>query len=62
MYGRGRDAYNPYYGPGRYHPHDYPSWGYIILYLVVILGSLIGNGLFLVVIQSECLASGGYRL
>lgn len=52
-YGRGRDSYIPPYGPSRLHPYDYPSWGYVILYLVVILGSLLGNGLFLVTLRKN---------
>ena len=45
MSGRGYD--NPsYYNPNTVHKYDYANWGYIILYLVVILGGVIGNGLF----------------
>ena len=47
----------PGYGsPGRYgsiQAYDYANWGYIILYLVVIIGSLIGNGLFLFTIKKN---------
>jgi hypothetical protein len=38
---------------GNVHPYDYANWGYIILYLVVILTSLFGNGLFLAVIKKN---------
>ena len=36
---------------GSKQAHDVANWGYIILYLFVILGSLIGNGLFLFTIK-----------
>ena len=35
------------------HPHDYANWGFIILYLVIILGSLLGNGFFLLVVKKN---------
>ena len=43
-------------GAGRYggiQAYDVANWGYIILYLIVILGSLIGNGLFLFTIKKN---------
>ena len=38
---------------GNVHPYDYANWGYIILYLVVILFSLCGNSLFLMTIKKN---------
>ena len=38
---------------GSKHTQDVANWGYIILYLFVILGSLIGNGLFLFTIKKN---------
>ena len=38
---------------GSKQPHDIANWGYIILYLFVIVGSLIGNGLFLFTIKKN---------
>ena len=35
------------------YPHDYANWGYIILYLVVIIVSLVGNSLFLFTIKKN---------
>ena len=35
------------------HPYDYANWGYIILYLVIILGSLLGNIFFLLVVKKN---------
>lgn len=47
-YGRG-GAY-----PGhQVNPYDYPRWGYLILYLVVLLGSLLLNSLFLVTVKKN---------
>ncbi len=40
-----RGYQNPYFHDPVNRP-DYANWGYIILYLVVILGGVIGNGLF----------------
>lgn len=39
------------YDQGRYnthgvHQYDYANWGYTIVYLVVIVGGVVGNGLF----------------
>ena len=36
---------------GNVHNYDYANWGYIILYLVVILFSLAGNSVFLMTIK-----------
>ena len=46
---------NPYNGQrfGGKQNQDVANWGYIILYLCVILGSLIGNGLFLFTIKKN---------
>ena len=47
---------NRYYDGQRFgskHTQDVANWGYIILYLFVILGSLIGNGLFLFTIKKN---------
>ena len=38
---------------GSKQPQDIANWGYIILYLFVIVGSLIGNGLFLFTIKKN---------
>ena len=38
------------YNPHGIHPYDYANWGYTILYLVVIVGGLVGNGLFAYVV------------
>ena len=38
---------------GSKQTQDVANWGYIILYLCVILGSLIGNGLFLFTIKKN---------
>ena len=38
---------------GSKHPHDVAQWGYIILYLVVIIGSMIGNCIFLFTIKKN---------
>ena len=38
---------------GNVHKHDYANWGYIILYLVVILASFVGNSLFLMTIKKS---------
>lgn len=38
---------------GNIHQNDYANWGYIILYLVVILASLVGNSMFLTVIKKS---------
>ena len=47
--------HGPYDGRrfGSKQTQDVANWGYIILYLVVILGSLIGNGLFLFTIKKN---------
>ena len=40
-------------GPN-YHLQDYSSnWGYVIVYLIVILVSLLGNGLFLFTVKKN---------
>ena len=38
---------------GSKHTQDVANWGYIILYLFVMLGSLLGNGLFLFTIKKN---------
>ena len=38
---------------GNIHPYDYANWGYIILYLVVMLFSLLGNSLFLMTVKKN---------
>lgn len=38
---------------GAKQARDVANWGYIILYLFVILGSIIGNGLFLFTIKKN---------
>ena len=38
---------------GNVNKNDYANWGYIILYLVVILFSLVGNSLFLATIKKN---------
>ena len=54
-----RPNYEPRgYNPNGYfhnpiHPYDYANWGYIILYLVIILGSLILNTLFILVVKKN---------
>ena len=35
------------------HRNDVPTWGYIILYLVVIIASFVGNSLFLLTIKKN---------
>ena len=47
---------NSYYDGQRFggkQNQDVANWGFIILYLCVILGSLIGNGLFLFTIKKN---------
>ena len=46
---------NPYNGQrfGGKQNQDVANWGFIILYLCVILGSLVGNGLFLFTIKKN---------
>ena len=38
---------------GNIHPYDYSNWGYIILYLIVILLGLVGNYLFIMTLKSN---------
>ena len=38
---------------GNIQPYDVANWGYIILYLIVILVSLVGNGLFLFTVKKN---------
>ena len=38
---------------GNVQPYDVANWGYIILYLIVILVSLVGNGLFLFTVKKN---------
>ena len=46
-----RDEYRGWQQNMPMNKYDYANWGYIILYLVIILGSLIGNGFFLLVVK-----------
>lgn len=52
MSNRGYDPYQGY-NQNQVHPYDYANWGYIILYLVVILGGVIGNGLFVFTVMKN---------
>ena len=55
-----RDLYEQEHYPGRGGPgpweiqkHDYSRWGYIILYLVILLGGLLLNGIFVWTIKKN---------
>ena len=47
------DYYGNTYGRQTVQKGDYVNWGYMILYFVVILGSLVGNGLFLFTVRKN---------
>ena len=50
-YGYGNQYEDRYGGPGGPYPGQVPSWGYVILYLCIIIIGLLGNFIFCVIIK-----------